>query len=144
MNQVILIGRTTKDCELLNSQGATAYLRNSIAIKRTQKNENGEYDTDFFNFVAFGKTAEYLTQYCPKGSLILIKGHLSISELTTDKGNIQTNDIICDSVEVLSRPQVQQAPITQEYKPVFENEEQRKAFDNIGIKSDIDLSDLPF
>lgn len=144
MNQVILIGRTTKDCELLNSQGATAYLRNSVAIKRTQKNENGDYDTDFFNFVAFGKTAEYLTQYCPKGSLLLIKGHLSISKLTTDKGNIQTNDIICDSVEVLSRPQVQQAPITHEYKPVFENEEQRKAFDNIGIKSDIDSSDLPF
>ena len=69
---------------------------------------------------------------------------MSISELTTDKGNIQTNNIICDSVEVLSRPQVQQAPITQEYKPVFENEEQKQAFDNIGIKSDIDPSDLPF
>lgn len=144
MNQVILIGRTTKDCELLNSQGATAYLRNSVAIKRTQKNENGDYDTDFFNFVAFGKTAEYLTQYCPKGSLIVIKGHLSISKITTDKGQIQTNDIICDNVDVLSRPQVQQAPITQEYKPVFENEKQKQAFDNIGIKSDISADDLPF
>ena len=147
MNQLLLIGRLTKESELLNSQGATSYLRNSIAIKKTQKNENGEYDTDFYNFVAFGKTAEYLTQYCPKGTLILLKGHLSVGKITTEKGNIQTNDIICDNVEILSKPQNQQtAPSYSfpEYKPHFESEEQKQVFDNIGIKNDISADDLPF
>lgn len=150
MNQLLLIGRLTKESELLNSQGATSYLRNSIAIKKTQKNENGEYDTDFYNFVAFGKTAEYLTQYCPKGTLILLKGHLSVGKITTEKGNIQTNDIICDNIEILSKPQNQQiaqvetpTSIINEYNK-FQNEEQKKLWDSIGVKDDIDSSDLPF
>ena len=150
MNQLLLIGRLTKEPELLNSQGATSYLRNSIAIKKTQKNENGDYDTDFYNFVAFGKTAEYLTQYCPKGTLILLKGHLSVGKITTEKGNIQTNDIICDNIEILSKPQNQQTAqvetptsIINEYNK-FQNEEQKKLWDSIGVKDDIDSSDLPF
>lgn len=102
MNTVILTGRLTRDTELSNSQGGTGYLRNAIAVKSEFKNKDGEYSTHFFNFSAFGKTAEIIANYCSKGSLILIKGHLSNGSVTTDKGiNLTTNELIVDNVDLL-------------------------------------------
>ena len=60
MNVVMYSGRLTADNKLEYSQGGTAYLRNTIAVKKTHKKE-GDKD-DFFRFTAFGKNAENLSQ----------------------------------------------------------------------------------
>ena len=68
MNKVLLTGRLVKDCELMKTDSGTSVTKNSVAVRRDFKNSNGEYDTDFIDFVAFGTTAEYLASYGKKGN----------------------------------------------------------------------------
>ena len=52
MNKFIGIGRATKDVELKQTSGGTFVAEFSIAVKRSFKSANGEYESDFFNCVA--------------------------------------------------------------------------------------------
>ena len=77
MNLVVLHGRLAKDVESRYSQSATpvAIGNFSIAVKKDFAKQ-GEQDTDFFNCVAFGKTAENIQKYFKKGDGIIVKGRL--------------------------------------------------------------------
>lgn len=75
-NITILTGRLTHAPELRQSQSGRAYLYGSIAVQRNYKNKNGEFDTDFVNFIASGSTAEFIARYFEKGSPITISGAL--------------------------------------------------------------------
>ena len=71
MNKVILKGRLTKDVDLRYTQTDNkAVAKFSIAVNRI-----GE-GTDFFNCVAFGKQAEFVTKYFQKGQEILLNGRI--------------------------------------------------------------------
>lgn len=72
MNNVVLVGRLTKDLELKGEENK--YVRFTLAINRTFKNKEGEYEADFIPCVAFGTSAENLVQHCHKGDRIGIKG----------------------------------------------------------------------
>ena len=63
MNQVLLIGRLTKDPELKYSQSGKAFCRFSIAVTK----EFNRNETDFFDCVAWNKTAEIIAEYMRKG-----------------------------------------------------------------------------
>ena len=52
MNKVILIGRLVRDPELKQTPSGTPVLQNTIAVTRKFKNQQGEYESDFINFVA--------------------------------------------------------------------------------------------
>ena len=77
MNLVVLHGRLEKDVESRYSQSATpvAIGNFSIAVKKDFAKQ-GEQETDFFNCVAFGKTAENIQKYFKKGDGIIVKGRL--------------------------------------------------------------------
>ena len=96
MNRVFLSGRLTRDLELKQGNGNMAFARTSIAVdRRTKKNE-----VDFFNLVAFGKTAEFLSRYFVKGSKLLVEGHLRQSQYENKDGvKVNATDIIVDAVE---------------------------------------------
>lgn len=66
------LGRLTKEPELKYSASGTAYLMNSIACDRKDKDKT----TDFFSIKAFGKTAEAMGKFLHKGSKILVEGTL--------------------------------------------------------------------
>ena len=153
MNTVILTGRLTRDTELLNSQGGTSYLRNALAVKSEFKNKDGEYSTHFFNFSAFGKTAEIINNYCSKGSLILVKGHLTNGSITTDKGsNLTTNELIVDNVELIeSKKKEENADYNSNnssnnvyYNNNNAQNNNNSPFDNVKSQFDISADDLPF
>ena len=95
MNIVTYTGRLTQDNKLEYSQSGTAYLRNTIAVKKTHKKE-GEKD-DFFKFTAFGKNAENLDKYTGKGSMIALVGENHLNEWKNKEG--QTVREIVLSVE---------------------------------------------
>ena len=87
MNKWCATARFTKDIEVRYSQGAnaTAIARSSIAVPRKFKKE-GEPDADFFNVVAFGKTAEFLEKYFGKGKQIAIVGRVENDNYTDKDG----------------------------------------------------------
>lgn len=97
MNKVFLSGRLTRDPEAKYSQSNTAFARVGIAVDRAfSKNK----EVDFFNLVAFGKTAEFLGKWFSKGSKLLAEGRLQISKYKDKEGNERTStEIVVDNVE---------------------------------------------
>ena len=147
MNYVILSGRLTRDTELCNTQGGTGYLRNALAVKSDFKNKDGEYPSNFFNFCAFGKTAEVIANYCNKGSLILVKGHLTNNTMMNDKGqNCTIIDLIVDNVELVEPKKQQQAPQNNNYNGYQNNNYKNDddPFKDLQPQMDLDPDSLPF
>ena len=66
MNQVILIGRLTKDPELKQTQTNKTYCKFSLAVGRQTKDAG----VDFINCIVWNKQAENLAQYQQKGNRI--------------------------------------------------------------------------
>ena len=102
MNKVIIIGRFTRDPEIKYSTGenATATARFSLAVNRRFKNKEGNYDADFINCVAFGKTAEFIEKYFTKGMAIGITGRIQTGSYTNKEGQkVYTTDVVIEETE---------------------------------------------
>lgn len=102
-NRVILIGRTTADAELQYTQSNKAYARATIAVNRRYKNQNGDYEADFINLVAWGKTAELLAEHTQKGMLINVEGELRSSSYEKDGQRLYRTDVIVSNFTRLEK-----------------------------------------
>lgn len=89
MNEIILMGRITKDLELRQTQGGMAVLQFTLAVDRPVK-KGAEKQTDFISCVAWGQRAEFIERYFGKGRLILITGRLRIRSYEDKEGNKRT------------------------------------------------------
>lgn len=100
MNKFICKGRLTKDIELKDLDNDRKVTNFSIAVRRDYKNQNGEYESDFFNCSAFGNTASFLASYFKKGQELLLIGHLQNNQWETENGEKRTStNIIVENVE---------------------------------------------
>src|SRR5574344_1436504 len=99
MNKVVLIGRLTKDPELRFAAGSgTAVSRFTVAVKRQFKKD----ESDFINCVAFGKTAETISQYVTKGRQIALVGHIQTGSYDAQDGTKRyTTDVAVESFEFI-------------------------------------------
>ena len=70
MNKVILSGNLTKDVEVRYTPSGKAFAKVGLAVTRNYKNAEGERDTDFFNLLAWDKTAEFFSKYLRKDSCV--------------------------------------------------------------------------
>lgn len=99
MNIVIMVGRLTKDPEIRYSQQGKAVCNFSIAVDRRIKRE-GDNNTDFFNCVCFGRTAEFVEKYFSSGKRIAIEGNIQNDSFVGGDGTKKTSvKIVCDNVE---------------------------------------------
>ena len=102
MNKVQLVGRLTRDPEIRYSQGenATARARFSVAVNRRFNNAEGNYDADFINCVAFGKSAEFVETYFKKGMAIGLTGRIQTGSYTNKDGQkVYTTDVVVEETE---------------------------------------------
>ena len=102
MNKVIIIGRFTRDPEIKYSTGenATATARFSLAVNRRFKNKEGNYDADFINCVAFGKTAEFIEKYFTKGMAIGITGRIQTGSYINNEGHkVYKTEVVVEETE---------------------------------------------
>ena len=99
MNQVILIGRLTKDPEIRYVNSGTTIAKFSVAVDRRFAKE-GEQSTDFISCVAFAKTAEFMEKYFHKGNKIALVGRIQTgSYKNKDGATVYTTDVIVENVE---------------------------------------------
>lgn len=103
MNNVILMGRLTADPALRQTPSGISSCRFTIAVNRKFKNKDtDEYEADFISCVAWRQTAEFVSRYFSKGSMICVSGSLR-SGSYTDKNHSDvthyTTDVYVDSVE---------------------------------------------
>lgn len=80
INNVVLVGRLTKDVNLRSTQNGTMVGTFTLAVDRTTKDQNGNRQADFIPCVIWNshdsKKAENLATYAHKGSLIGVQGRI--------------------------------------------------------------------
>lgn len=94
MNSFIGIGRLTKEPELRYTTSNKAVASFSIAITRTYKNTEGQYEADFINCECWGQVAETLSKYKHKGDLIAVSGNIRTDKYQDSNGNNKTRTFI--------------------------------------------------
>lgn len=75
LNQVVLIGRLVSDPKI-NETENKRITTTTLAVTRSYKNMNGEYDTDFIPCILWNAIATNFCEYCRKGDLVAIKGRV--------------------------------------------------------------------
>ena len=103
LNQVVLVGRLTRDISVNKGEKGRKVATIPLAIPRSFKNVEGTYDTDFINCVAFDLIATNTCEYCKKGDIVGVKGRLQTSSYEKEDGNKEFRmDVIAEKVTFLS------------------------------------------
>ncbi len=102
LNQAVLVGRIVQDPELKETEkGKVSNI--TLAVPRSFKNANGEYDTDFISCVLWKGIAENTVEYCKKGDLVGIKGRIQTRNVEfADETHKQFVEVIAEKVTFLS------------------------------------------
>lgn len=102
LNQVVLVGRIVYDLELKKNDNGKKFSTLTLAIPRSFKNMEGNYDTDFIRCLIFDNIAENTNEYCKKGDIVGLKGRLQsrIVEKGEKKENIM--EVIGEKVTFLT------------------------------------------
>ncbi len=87
MNNIVLIGRITKDPELKYTNNGKGNTRFTLAVQRNKD------EADFINCVAWEKTAENIAEYFKKGSQIAVQGAIRTGSYEKDGRTVYTTDV---------------------------------------------------
>lgn len=102
INNVVLVGRTTKDPELRYTPSNVAVATFSLAVNRTFKDANGERETDFINCVIWRQQAEYLANWAKKGALIGITGRIQTRSYENQQGQrVYVSEVVAENFQML-------------------------------------------
>lgn len=97
LNSIIIMGRITADPELRTTQSGTSVTSFSVAVDRAYSKE--EKQTDFIPVVAWRSTADFVSKYFRKGSMIAVKGSLQTRNYEDKNGNKRTAfEVIAEQV----------------------------------------------
>ena len=102
LNQTVLVGRLVRDPELHESENGNKVTSITLAVPRSYKNMNGEYDTDFISCVLFKGIAENASEYCHKGDLWGIKGRIQTRKVEDLESSKQVVEVIAEKLTFLS------------------------------------------
>ena len=95
MNQVLLIGRLTRDPELSYGKSGTAITSFTLAVTRKYKRD----ETDFINCKCFTKLAESVANNQHKGNMVGVAGRMQTGNYEKDGRKVYFTEVICDEVE---------------------------------------------
>lgn len=96
MNNVVLIGRLTKDPDVRSTQDGKMVARYTLAVDRRGKDAGA----DFIGCVTFGKSAEFAQKYLNKGTKIAITGRIQTGSYQNKEGKtVYTTDVIAENHE---------------------------------------------
>ena len=99
MNKIVLCGNITKKPEMVQGQ---QLCKLNIAVKNNYKNQNGEYESEFFTLSVWGKMAENCFNFLDKGSKVLATGELHNRVYEKDGVKKYTYEIVVREIEFLS------------------------------------------
>src|SRR5699024_4114708 len=102
LNRGVLTGRMTRNPDIKYKQNGVVVANGNIACNRPFKNQQGENEADFINFVVWKKAAENLANYMKKGSQIGIDGRLQTRTYENNNGQtVFVTEVVADSVQFL-------------------------------------------
>ena len=148
LNCAVIMGRLTADPELRTTTSGISVTSFSVAVDRSYVRAGEERQTDFINVVAWRQTAEFVTRYFHKGSMIAVQGSIQTRNYEDKTGAKRTAvEIVADNVSFCGSKNdsgnagaaTQAAPAATQ-APSFETPASAEGFDAAGVDED----DLPF
>ena len=101
MNNVVLVGRLTRDPELRTTPNGIATCQISIAVNGIP-NQNGERTTDFINVQVWRRQAENVSKYCTKGSQVGVVGRIHTRSYDANDGTKRyVTEVVADNITFL-------------------------------------------
>ncbi|WP_341266718.1 single-stranded DNA-binding protein [Candidatus Phytoplasma fraxini] len=101
INKVILVGRITKDPELIFINGDIPLVKFVLAVNRKFTNKAGVKEADFINCSVWNKNAENLAKYVVKGSLLGVEGSIRISNYEDNNQKKFWTEVSCENIQFL-------------------------------------------
>ena len=102
INNVVLVGRLTKDAYLKFTGNGSAVASFTLAVNRSYKKENEDQKADFLNCVVWRKTAEALANYTSKGSLIGVEGRIQTRSYDNQQGQrVYVTEVVVETFSLL-------------------------------------------
>ena len=99
LNKVILMGRFTRDPELRSTPQGISTCSFSIAVDRNFVRPGEERKADFINCVAWRQTAEFISKYFKKGSMIALEGSIQTRSWDDQDGKKRyATDVVVNQV----------------------------------------------
>ena len=98
LNCAVIMGRLTADPELRQTPSGVSVTRFTVAVDRGYVKAGEERKADFINVVAWRQTAEFVTRYFSKGSMIAVQGAIQTGSYEKDGVKRSTFEIIADNV----------------------------------------------
>ncbi len=105
LNQVVFVGRLTKEPELFETESGKKRTRIVVAVNRSFKNMNGIYETDFISCILWNGVAESTCEYCKKGDVVGVKGRLQTNSVEKNGEMKYYVEVIAEKVTFLSSKQ---------------------------------------
>ena len=100
LNQIIIMGRLTRDPELRRTGSGIAVAAFTLAVDRDfGSRDGGEKETDFIDCVAWRQTGEFVSRYFSKGRMAVVQGRLQNRVWTDKDGNKRrSSEVIAENV----------------------------------------------
>lgn len=109
LNQVVLVGRLTSDPEAVQLEGGHKKSIFNVAVPRSFKNSNGEYETDFIRCVLWDAIATSTAEYCHKGDIVGIKGRIQVTQFEENNEKKYITEVVAEKVTFLSSKKQEEA-----------------------------------
>lgn len=103
-NNCTFIGRLSKEVELRFTPNGKPVANFTLAIKRDVPDQNGDYQTDFINFVCWGKPAENMANVLSKGDQIGVESKVNTRSYDgTDGKKVYVTEFIVNGFPMFLR-----------------------------------------
>jgi len=142
-NKAILVGRLVRDPEMNYGKNGTAITKITIAIdKDFKRKDQAQAETDFIRVVGFGKTAEFISNYFHKGSLVMVEGRIQVSKYQAQDGSTRySTDIIAENVRFM---ETKKSASENQIKRPYDNDEVITNNDMFDAPSEASDDEVPF
>lgn len=140
INNVVLVGRMTRDAELRYTPQNKAVATFTLAVNRNFKNQNGEREADFINCIIWNQPAENLANWAKKGTLIGVTGRIQTRNYENQQGQrVYVTEVMANNFQMLESRKDQHGGQSQ---GSYQDGGQSSYGD--GYPTDISDDDLPF
>lgn len=144
INNVVLVGRLTKDPDLRYTANGTGVATFTLAVNRNFTNQDGNREADFINCVIWRKSAETLANYAHKGTLLGVTGRVQTRNYDNQQGQrVYVTEVVAESFQLLeSRSNNEKRHDDKQQQNTNTNNSATDPFNGSSI--DIGDDDMPF
>ena len=99
LNNIVIMGRLTRDPELRRTSSGVAVASFTLACERDFAAQGADKETDFVDIVAWRSTAEFVSKYFTEGRMAVVSGRLQIRNWQDKEGNKRRSaEILADHI----------------------------------------------